>query len=170
MKWSEKNDNEEKNSKRKIIKWNSGTICKETIKKILRSVIQFVKSIPSEVKRSEKNVYFVSLRSETKQKNLFFVSLRSETKKSEAKWSKTTNFRKQNKAKIRCICFALGWKRKIRSEKKQNEAKKKLFLFAWACETHAKRISFRFVSLWSEKMFEAKPAHPTPRVRVLLHL
>jgi hypothetical protein len=55
--------------------------------------------------------------------------------------------------------FRFGWKRKIRSEKKRNEAKK-IFFFAWACETHAKRISFHFVSLCSEKFFEAKPAHP----------
>ncbi len=41
--------------------------------------------------------------------------------------------------------FRFGWKRKIRSEKRER----------------AKRISFRFVSLWSEKIFEAKPAHPS---------
>jgi hypothetical protein len=44
---------------------------------------------------------------------------------------------------------------------KRNEAKKIFIFFTWACKTHAKRISFRFVSLWSEKIFEAKPAHPT---------
>jgi hypothetical protein len=49
------------------------------------------------VKRNEKNVYFILLRSETKQKNVYLVSLLSETK----------NFWKQDKAKIRCINFAL---------------------------------------------------------------
>ncbi len=68
----------------------------------------------------------------------------------EAKQSETTVY-----------LFRFGWKRKIRSEKKRNEAKKKLIFFVWACETHAKRISFRFVSLGSKKLFEAKPAHPT---------
>jgi hypothetical protein len=37
---------------------------------------------------------------------------------------------------------------------------KRTKIFVWACETHAKRISFRFISLWSENFFEAKPAHP----------
>jgi hypothetical protein len=41
--------------------------------------------------------------------------------------------------------FRFGWKRKIRSEKRER----------------AKRISFRFVSLWNEQIFEAKPAHPS---------
>ncbi len=52
--------------------------------------------------------------------------------------------------------FRFGWKRKIRSEKKRNEVKNIFF-----SRERAKRISFRFVLLWSEKNFEAKPAHPT---------
>jgi hypothetical protein len=35
------------------------------------------------------------------------------------------------------------------------------FVFAWACENKAKRIPFRLISLQSEKIFYAKPAHPT---------
>jgi hypothetical protein len=137
-----KNDKEAKTSKRKRIKWNSGTICKETKKK-LRSVFTFFKSIPREVKRNEKNVYFISLRRETKQKNVYLVSLLSETKKSEAKWSETKNFWKQDKAKIRCINFAL-----VGSEKfKQKEAKwseKKNFCVSVqnACKTDF--VSLRF--------------------------
>ncbi len=52
--------------------------------------------------------------------------------------------------------FRFGWKRKIRNEMKRK--KKKNF-----SRERAKRISFRFVSLWSEKILEAKPAHPTPK-------
>ncbi len=63
----------------------------------------FVKSIPSEVKRSEKNVYF--------------VSLLSETKKSEAKWSEIKNFWKKNKAKIICIYFALVGSEKFEAKR-----------------------------------------------------
>jgi hypothetical protein len=63
--------------------------------------------------------------------------------------------------------FRFGWKRKFRSEQKRNEAKTKK-IFTWACETHAKRISFRFVSLWSEKIFETKPAHPNSYPKVLI--
>jgi hypothetical protein len=99
-----KNEKEAKTSKRKRIKRNSRTICKET-KINIRSVLQFVKSISSEVKRSEKNVYF--------------VSLRSETKKSAAKRSERKNFWKRNKAKIRCIDFALVGGEKF--EVKRNE-------------------------------------------------
>jgi hypothetical protein len=132
MKLSEKKDKEAKTTKRKRIKWNAGTICKETKKniKVCLSVFQF---ISSEVKRS-KNVYFVSFQSETKRKNVYFVSLRSEMKKSEAKQKFLEA--KQSKTTVYWFCFC--WKRKIRSEKKL----KKNFL-----RVHAKRISFRFVSI-----------------------
>jgi hypothetical protein len=104
----------------------------------LRSVLLFVKSIPSEVKRSEKNVQIVLLRNETKRKNVNFVSLRSETK----------NFWKQSENTV--YLFRFGWKRKIRSEKKRNEAKKNNFF----SRERAKRM--RNGSRFASFRFEAK--------------
>jgi succinate dehydrogenase flavin-adding protein (antitoxin of CptAB toxin-antitoxin module) len=96
--------------------------------------------------RCEKSVIFACFRiwsktkmklSENKAKNVYFVSLWSETKRSEAKRSETKKIRKQNKAKIRSINFALDG-----SEKKR---KKKLFFHVSvrnACETDL--VSLRF--------------------------
>ncbi len=69
---------------------------------------------------------------------------RSETKQNEKIGSETKNFWKPNKAKLRCTNFA-----SVGSEKFEAKRSKKTFFFR-EC---AKRISFRFVSLWSEKFF-----------------
>jgi hypothetical protein len=45
----------------------------------------------------------------------------------------------------------------MRSEK--FEAKTFNWIFNWTSEMHTKLISFRFISLRSERKFEAKPAH-----------
>jgi hypothetical protein len=73
----------------------------------------------------------------------------SETKRSEAKRSETKNIWEWNKRKYALLI--LLWSEAKNS--KRNEAKRREFFFTWACETDAKRISFRFVSLWSEKFF-----------------
>jgi hypothetical protein len=52
-----------------------------------------------------------------------------------------------------------------RSEKKNVGCEKKwknlCEIFVETGKTEAKRVPFRFISLWSEKTFEAKRAHPT---------
>ncbi len=157
MKWSE-NKTKKKQKRRGEKGWSEilGQ-CVKKRRKILGLVFKFFKSIPSEVKRSEENVYFVLLRRETKRKNVYFVSLWSDTKKSEDKRSETKNFWKQNKAKYAVLISLWSEAKNV----KQKEAKKRKFFFVWARETHVKRISFRFVSLWSEKSFLARPAHPS---------
>ncbi len=73
--------NKSKTSKRKRIKWNSGTICKETQKNINAGLLVFqVYSIPSMVKRSEKT--FISFRFEAKhsKKRLFCFTLKHNEK------------------------------------------------------------------------------------------
>jgi hypothetical protein len=150
-----KNEKEAKTSKRKRIKWNSKTISKETKKniKVGLSVFQ-VYTLWSEKKQKNCLIRFAS--KQNKAKNVYFVSLRSETKKSEAKWSDTKKFLKRNKGKIRCIDFALVGSEKF--EAKRSKMKWKQFFFV--SRERAKRISFCFVLLRSENIFEAKPAHP----------
>jgi hypothetical protein len=111
-----------KTSKRKRIKWNSGTICKETKKNINAGLLVFqVYRIPSMVKRSEKT--FISFRFEAKQSKirLFRFALK-QNEKSEEKRSEMKIFWKRNKAKIRSINFAL-----VGSEKFEVKAKNNFF-------------------------------------------
>ncbi len=75
----------------------------------------------------------------------------SETKRNKKIW-------KWNKAKIHSINFALVGSEKF--EAKWSEKKGKFFFFTWACKTHAKRISFHFVSLWSEEFFFCETGAP----------
>jgi hypothetical protein len=115
-KWNEAKTiwKEAKTSKRKRIKWNSGTICKES-KIILRLVFYFLMFIPSMVKKSEKT--FISFR--FKAKNVSFVSLWSETKRSKAKRSKTKNFGSKIKWKYALFISLLSEAK----NSKQKEAK-----------------------------------------------
>jgi hypothetical protein len=79
------------------------------------------------------------------QKFFFFVSLRSETKNQK----RNEKFLEAKQSKYTVYLFRFGWKRKIRSEKKQNEAKKK----KCSCE-RAKRM--RNESRFASFRFEAK--------------
>jgi hypothetical protein len=98
------------------------------------------------VKRSKTVISFCFEAKQSK-KRLFRFAL----KRNEKIWNEMKHFWKQNKAKIRSINFSsVG---SIKFEEKRSEKKLNFFCFTWACETHAKRTSFRFVSLWSEKIF-----------------
>jgi hypothetical protein len=109
------NKREAKISKRKRIKWNSGTICKEMKKNIKVGLIDF-----------QVNTWWSEKKQNNVSEKMLFRFASKQTKKSEAKkWMK--NFFKRNKAKIRCINFAL-----VGSEK---------FFFP---HERAKRVSFRF--------------------------
>ncbi len=110
--------------------------------------------------RCEKSVFFACFRiwserkmklSENKVKKRLF---RFALKRYKKTGRKTKKFWKRNKAKIRSINFAMVGSKKFKAKWSE------IFFFTWACETHAKRISFRFVSLSSKKFFFAKPAHP----------
>jgi hypothetical protein len=83
-----------------------------------------------------------------KRKNVYFVSLKSETKKSEAKLSETKNVWKQNKAKIWCINFALVGSEKFEVKRRR---KKKLRERAKHLRNGSRFTSFRFF---------VKMAHP----------
>jgi hypothetical protein len=78
-------------------------------------------------------------------------------KQNEKIGSETKNFRKQNKAKIGSINFALVGSKKIK-EKKAKRSEKKKNKISLEC---AKRISFHIVFLLRENIFLAKPVHPT---------
>jgi hypothetical protein len=98
-----------------------------------------------------KNVFSLVFASEAKQN---WNEAKTKQKRTETKRNKKILEAKQSE-NIHSINYAL-----IRSEKfKAKRSGKKIC--AWACETHPKRISFLFVSLWSEKFFFAEPAHPT---------
>jgi hypothetical protein len=130
------NEKEAKTSKQKRIKWNSGTICKES-KKILRLVFYFFMSIPS----------MISFRSKTKQKT--FILFRFEAKRKD--WKRNEQFLEAKQSANMLDLFRFGRKRKI-------WRKKRIFFYVSvrnACETD-------LVLLWSEKFFLAKPAHPSP--------
>jgi hypothetical protein len=93
--------------------------------------------------KEAKKCLFRSLRSETKWKNVYFVSLRSETKKLEAKWSETKKFWKRNKAKMRCIDFALVKIEKFVSKNSEMK-RKKIFVFRMSVRNGSRFASFRF--------------------------
>jgi hypothetical protein len=88
-------------------------------RKIWSLVFYFFMSIPSMVKRSEKT--FILFRFEAKRK--IFVS---ETKRKKA------------------LFISLWSEAKNSKRKKAKRSEIKICFFTWACETHAKRISFRF--------------------------
>ncbi len=133
------NEKEAKASKRKRIKWNSETICKESKKNIKVGLLLF-NVHTQDGEKKWKNVIFVSLRSKTRQKNFLF---RFASKRNEKIGSETKNVWKRNKAKIRSINFALVGSEKFEAKWSEKKRKKNSFS-TWACETHAKRISFRF--------------------------
>jgi hypothetical protein len=108
-----KNEKEAKTSTRKRILGQSA----KKRRKILRSVFQFFKSLPSEVKKSEKYVYFVSLWSETNWKNVFSFRLEAKRK----------IFGSETKRKY-------GVRISLWFEAKRSEVKRNNFLFTWACE------------------------------------
>jgi hypothetical protein len=95
-----------------------------------------------------KNVYVVLLRSEIKWKNVYFVAFWSKTKKSKVK---RKIFGSKTKQKYGLLISL--WSKAKRSEKRNS---------ARACKTHAKQVSFCFVSLWNKKFCLAKLAHPIP--------
>jgi hypothetical protein len=137
-KWSENKMKKAKTSKRKMIKWNSGTICKETKKNINAGLFVFQVYTQYDEKKL-KNVYFVSLRSETKQKTFIlfrFEAKRTNLKRNEAKW-KILEASKA-KIKIRSINFAL-----VRSKKFELKAKKKIFFHA-SVRNGSRFAPFRF--------------------------
>ncbi len=102
---------------------------------------------------------FSSFRFEAKQSEKTFISFRLEAKRKNRKRNeaKRKKFWTRNKAKIRFIDFALVGSEKFEAKRSEMKQKKNLFF----SRERAKWISFRFVSLWSEKIFEAKPAHPS---------
>ncbi len=124
------NKKEVKNSKRKRIKWNSGTI--------LRLVFKFFMSTPSTVKRSKTT--FISFRFEAKQSEKTFFLFRFEAKRKDRKWNEEKQKCFGSKTKRKYALLVLLWSEAKNS--KQKEAKTKIFM--WACETHAKQVSFRF--------------------------
>jgi hypothetical protein len=149
-------EKEAKTSKRRI-EWNSGTICKESKINIKAGLLLFhVYTYYCEKKQKT----FISFHFEAKQseKYVYFVSLWSETKRSEVKrkdWKRNEAKRKMFGSEIKqkyALLISL-WSEVKNS--KRNEAKRR-----GACETHAKRISFRFVSLWREKNFFCETGAP----------
>ncbi len=97
-----------------------------------------------------KQHFFASMR-----KNCFFACFASKAKqkwneaKTKQKRSETKKFLEAKQSKIYALFISL-WSEAKNS--KQKEAKKNT-IFTWACETHAKRISFHFVLLWKKKNF-----------------
>ena len=109
-------------------------------RKLLRLVFYFFMSIPSMVKRSEKT--FISFHFEAKQSKKTFISFCFE--------AKTKIFWKRNKAKIRCIYFALVGSEKF--EAKRSEMKRKNNNFFSRERAKRMRNGSRFASF----RFEAK--------------
>jgi hypothetical protein len=106
-----------------------------------------------------------------KEAKQMFISFRFEAKQGEKRFRN----QKQNEAKRKIFgsetkrkygVFVSHWLKTKNSKRKEAKwSEKKKIIFAWACETHAKRISFRFVSLWSEKFVEAKMLSMGVRLR-----
>ncbi len=87
----------------------------------------------SEAKRNE-------IRENKAKKHLF----RFELKQNEKIGSETKKFWKRNIAKICSVNFAFIGSKKFEAKWSEKKQKQKFCFFTWACETHAKRISFRF--------------------------